>query len=44
MLVAGRFVPRLSPDDLLVWAWKLGVPLALANIVWVGVTLLLVGR
>jgi NADH-quinone oxidoreductase subunit H len=44
MLVAGRFVPRQSPDGLLVWAWKLGVPLALANIVWVGVTLLLVGH
>lgn len=42
MLVAGRFVPRLSEEDVLAWAWKLGIPLALANIFWVGVTLLLV--
>jgi NADH-quinone oxidoreductase subunit H len=41
MLVLGRYVPRLSVDDLLEWAWKLGIPLALVNILWVGVTLLL---
>lgn len=40
MLAVGRFVPRVSPDALLTWAWKLGVPLALVNILWVGVTLL----
>jgi NADH-quinone oxidoreductase subunit H len=42
MLGIGRFMPRLSSDALLEWAWKLGIPLALANILWVGVTLLLV--
>lgn len=42
MLVAGRFVPRLTEEDVLTWCWKLGIPLALANIFWVGVTLLLV--
>jgi len=41
MLGGGRYLPRLDPDDLLEWAWKLGVPLALVNILWVGVTLLL---
>jgi NADH-quinone oxidoreductase subunit H len=44
MLCAGRYVPRLSPDDLLAWAWKLGIPLALVNILWVGITLLGVAR
>ena len=29
---------------LLAWAWKLGIPLALVNILWVGVTLLVVQR
>ncbi len=42
MLVGGRYLPRLREEDLLAWAWKLGVPLALVNIFWVGVTLLLV--
>lgn len=42
MLGLGRFVPRLRFDDLLAWAWKLGIPLALANIFWVGITLLVV--
>jgi NADH-quinone oxidoreductase subunit H len=44
MLCGGRFVPRVSPDALLAWAWKLGIPLALVNILWVGVTLLMVQR
>lgn len=38
----GRFVPRLRSEDLLAWGWQLGIPLALVNIFWVGVTLLLV--
>jgi NADH-quinone oxidoreductase subunit H len=42
MLLLGRYVPRLRLDDLLAWAWKLGIPLALVNIAWVGITLLLV--
>ncbi len=44
MLTVGRYVPRLSPDTLLAWAWKLGIPLALVNILWVGITLLTVQR
>ena len=40
MLSVGRFVPRLRTDHLLEWGWKLGIPLALANIFWVGVVLL----
>lgn len=43
LLVPGRFLPRLRGEDLLAWSWQLGIPLALANIFWVGVTLLLVG-
>ncbi len=41
MLFAGRYVPRLREAHLLAWFWKLGIPLALANILWVGVILLL---
>jgi NADH-quinone oxidoreductase subunit H len=41
MLSAGRYLPRLNIDALLAWAWKLGIPLALVNILWVGITLLL---
>lgn len=44
MLVGGRYVPRVGIDALLEWSWKLGVPLALVNIFWVGLTLLAVGR
>lgn len=42
MLAGGRFVPRLRAEHLLAWSWKLGIPLALANIAWVGITLLAV--
>ncbi len=42
MLLAGRYVPRVREADLLAWCWKLGIPLALFNIVWVGVLLLVV--
>ena len=41
MLLVGRYVPRVSADALLTWSWKLGIPLALGNIFWVGITLLL---
>lgn len=44
MLASGRLVPRLRMDDLLAWCWQLGIPLALANIFWVGITLLVVDR
>lgn len=40
MLSAGRYLPRISEADLLAWCWKLGIPLALLNIVVVGVLLL----
>lgn len=42
MLAGGRFVPRLRAEHLLAWSWRLGIPLALANIAWVGITLLAV--
>lgn len=41
MLGAGRFMPRMREEDLLAWAWKLGIPLALVNIFWTGVTLVM---
>lgn len=40
MLAAGRYVPRLGESDFLEWCWKLGIPLALFNIFFVGVLLL----
>ena len=40
MLVSGRYVPRIRDEHLLSWSWKLGIPLALVNIFWVGITLL----
>lgn len=44
MLAGGRLVPRLRDEQVLAWGWKLGIPLALTNILWVGITLLLVGE
>lgn len=43
MLAAGRYTPRLREAHLLAWWWKLGIPLALLNIFYVGVLLLVVG-
>lgn len=43
MLLAGRYVPRLREAHVLEWGWKIGIPLALANIFYVGVLLLVVG-
>lgn len=40
MLLAGRYVPRVGEADFLAWCWKLGIPLALFNILLVGVLLL----
>ena len=40
MLTVGRYVPRIRDAHLLSWSWKLGIPLALVNIFWVGITLL----
>ena len=41
MLATGRYVPRLRGEHVLEWGWKLGIPLALTNIFWVGILLLL---
>jgi len=43
MLLLGRYVPRIREEHLLAWYWKYGIPLALLNILWVGVLLLVVG-
>jgi NADH-quinone oxidoreductase subunit H len=40
MLFAGRYVPRFREAQVLAWAWKYGIPLALLNIFYVGVVLL----
>lgn len=42
MLVVGRFVPRMRSEHLLAWSWKIGIPLALINILWTGITLWMV--
>ena len=42
MLFVGRYVPRVREAHFLEWCWKLGIPLALFNIFWVGVILLLI--
>jgi NADH-quinone oxidoreductase subunit H len=42
LFAMGRFVPRLREEHLLAWGWKYGIPLALVNIFWVGITLLAV--
>lgn len=42
MLFVGRYVPRVREADFLAWCWKLGIPLALLNIFYVGVLLLVV--
>ena len=42
MLLAGRYLPRIREADLLKWCWTLGIPLALLNIVVVGLLVLVV--
>ncbi|MDP8938996.1 MAG: NADH-quinone oxidoreductase subunit H [Actinomycetota bacterium] len=42
MLFAGRYVPRIREEHFLQWCWKLGIPLALLNILYVGIVLLAV--
>jgi NADH-quinone oxidoreductase subunit H len=44
MLAGGRYLPRIRVAHLLEWTWKLGIPLALLNIAWVGITLWWVDR
>jgi NADH-quinone oxidoreductase subunit H len=40
MLTAGRYVSRVREEHLLAWYWKIGIPLALLNILYVGVVLI----
>lgn len=40
MLLIGPYLPRIREADLLAWCWKLGIPLALLNILVVGVLIL----
>ena len=40
MLLAGRYMPRIREAHLLSWCWMLGIPLALINILIVGVLVL----
>jgi NADH-quinone oxidoreductase subunit H len=40
MLLVGRYVPRIREEHFLAWCWKYGIPLALFNIFFVGVLLL----
>ncbi len=42
MLAGGRLLPRIREATLLAWCWKLGIPLALANIFLVGIIVLVV--
>lgn len=44
MFTAGRVIPRLRSEHLLTWSWLFGIPLALVNILWVGITLWVVDR
>ncbi|MGB3683623.1 MAG: NADH-quinone oxidoreductase subunit H [Rubrobacteraceae bacterium] len=44
MLFAGRYVPRVREEHFLQWGWKFGIPLALLNILYVGIVLLVVGK
>ncbi len=40
MLLAGRYMPRIREAHLLSWCWILGIPLALINILIVGILVL----
>jgi len=40
MLLAGRYMPRIREAHLLSWCWMLGIPLALTNILIVGILVL----
>jgi NADH-quinone oxidoreductase subunit H len=42
MLAGGRMLPRVREAALLAWCWKLGIPLALANIFLIGLLVLVV--
>ena len=42
MLLVGGYLPRIREADLMRWCWTLGIPLALLNIVIVGLLILVV--
>jgi len=42
MLLVGRYLPRIREADLMRWCWTLGIPLALVNIIIVGLLVLVV--
>ena len=42
MLLVGYYLPRIREADLLGWCWKFGIPLALLNILIVGLLILVV--
>ena len=42
MLLVGRYLPRIREADLMRWCWTLGIPLALLNIIIVGLLVLVV--
>jgi NADH-quinone oxidoreductase subunit H len=42
MLLAGRHMPRIREAKYLAWSWKLGISLALVNILLVGILVLVV--
>ncbi len=42
MLLAGQLMPRIREAHLLSWGWKIGIPLALINILIVGFLVLMV--
>ncbi|MHB1332139.1 MAG: complex I subunit 1/NuoH family protein [Sulfuriferula sp.] len=41
MLLVGHYLPRIREAHLLAWSWKLGIPLALLNLLVVGVMVLI---
>lgn len=41
MLLIGHFLPRIREAHLLAWCWKLGIPLALLNLLIVGILILI---
>ncbi|WP_414673308.1 NADH-quinone oxidoreductase subunit H, partial [Marinobacter salarius] len=42
MLLVGHYLPRIREADLMRWCWVLGIPLALLNIIIVGLLILVV--
>ncbi|MEO9750836.1 MAG: NADH-quinone oxidoreductase subunit H [Marinobacter sp.] len=42
MLLVGHYLPRIREANLMRWCWVLGIPLALLNIIIVGLLILVV--